>query len=161
MSADPREFLDEAEIDEETLEESLRAYVFQSSDFLPPDRMRAALAEAYGEDPVADALKTLEADPEARSALARALLEASWAVPGEAEKIRSATEYTTEKLPVVTLSITAIALLYGYWLHKTGGVKEVRKTTKTAPDGTTTETEVKSYYPFGTPLGEIFRRLGW
>lgn len=33
-----------------------------------------------------------------------------------------------EKLPVVTLSITAIALLYSYWLHKTGGVKEVRKT---------------------------------
>ena len=88
MSADPQEFLDEAEIDEETLEESLRAYVFQSSDFLPPDRMRAALTEACGEDPVADVLKMLEADSEARSALARALLQTSWAVPGEAEKIR-------------------------------------------------------------------------
>lgn len=161
MNTDPQEFLDEAKIDEETLEESLRAYVFQSSDFLPPDRMRAALTKAYGEDPVADALKTLEADPEARSALARALLETSWAVPGEAEKIRSATEHTTEKLPVVELSITAIALLYGFWLHKTGGVKEERMTTKTAPDGTTAETEVKTYYPFANPLREIFQRLGW
>ena len=161
MSADPQEFLDEAEIDEETLEESLRAYVFQSSDFLPPDRMRAALTEACGEGPVADVLKTLEADPEARSALARTLLKTSWAVPGEAEKIRSATEHTAEKLPVVELSITAIVLLYGYWLHKTGGVKEVRKTTKTARDGTTTETEVKTNYPFANPLSEIFKRLGW
>ena len=123
--------------------------------------MRAELAEASGEDPVADALKTLEADPEARSALARALLETSWEVPGEAEKIRSATEHTTEKLPVVELSITAIVLLYGYWLHKTGSMKEHRKTTKTAADGTTTETEVKTYYPFANPLRQIFQRLGW
>jgi hypothetical protein len=161
MSTDPQEFLDEAEIDEETLEESLRAYVFQSSDFLPPDRMQAALTKACGEEPVADALKLLEADPEARSALAQALLETSWAVPGEAEKIRSATEHTTEKLPVVELSITAIALLYGYWLHKTGGLKEDRTTTKTAPDGTTTTTKVKTYHPFADPLRETFRRLGW
>ena len=159
MSTD--KFLDEAKIDEETLEESLRAYVFQSSDFLPPARMRAALTEAYGEDPVEDALKTLEADPEARSALARALLETSWAVPGEAEKIRSATEHTTDKLPVVELSVVAIALLYGYWLHKTGGVKEERTTTETAPDGTMTGTEVKSYHQFANPLREIFQRLGW
>ena len=97
--------------------------------------MRAALTEAYGEDPVADALRTLEADPEARSALARALLETSWAIPGEAEKIRSATEHTTEKLPVVELSITATALLYGYWLHKTGGVKEGGRPQRPRPTG--------------------------
>ncbi len=161
MTTDPQEFLDETKIDEETLEESLRAYVFQNSDFLPPERMRAALIEACGEDPISDALKTIEADPEARSALARALLETSWEVPGEAEKIRAAAEHTTEKLPVVTLSITAIALLYGYWLHKTGGVKEVRKTKKTAADGTITETEVKTHYPFANPLREIFQRLDW
>jgi hypothetical protein len=161
MTTGPQEFLDEQKIDEETLEESLRAYVFQNSDFLPPERMRTALTEACGEAPVTDALKTIEADPEARGALARALLETSWRVPGEAEKIRLATEHTTEKLPVVTLSITAVALLYGYWLHKTGGAKEVRKTTKTTADGTTTQTDVKTYYPFANPLRQIFERLGW
>lgn len=161
MTTDPQEFLDETKIDEETLEESLRAYIFQNSDFLPPEQMRAELIEACGEDPVADVLETLEADPEARSALARALLETSWEVPGEAEKIRSATDHTTEKLPVIELSITAIVLLYGYWLHKTDGMKEHRTTTKTAADGTKTETEVKTYYPFANPLRQIFQRLGW
>jgi hypothetical protein len=35
------------------------------------------------------------------------------------------------------------------------------RTTETAPDGTPTETEVTTNYPFTNPLSKIFRRLGW
>ena len=76
-------------------------------------------------------------------------------------------ESTGADVPVCAKCVTpfdlygAIALLYGYWLYRTGGVKERRTTTETTPDGTTTETEVTTNYTFTNPLSEIFRRLGW
>lgn len=137
--------------DPDTIHQCLRYYLSQRLDDLTTEEMHAELIAAYG-DGIDDALNEMVADPLLLENAALLVLSSAWGQAGEPDRILQAAAGAKAKLPVIEVGIIAIAIMYGLYLLRTGGIKRSQRTTIRHKDGSLTETVITEY---ADPLGPL------
>ena len=116
------DYLSRNDVDTDTLHQAARLYLAERADDLPAEEMyRAVVASSADREAVDAALDRLKSDSAMAEQASLALLSAAWEEPGEAERIRPAIEHAKASLPVVEVTIVAVALMYGVYLAVTRG----------------------------------------
>ncbi|MEV4641169.1 hypothetical protein AB0J80_27885 [Actinoplanes sp. NPDC049548] len=155
-------FLESIEADADTIEQGTRYYLAEHTNDLPHGDMHAAiLASAVDAGRAEDYLRLLEHQSDVLEQGALAVLSAAWEEPGQAELVRNALLDAKAKLPVIEAGILAIVVMYGLYLHTTGGKKREKRVVERSANGRFKETTEIEYYSATSPLTAItglFRR---
>jgi hypothetical protein len=160
MSQELLDFLTGQEADAATLQHAVRYLVAERSSDATATEMSQRLVEAAGDATLVDhALRQLETDGPLLEALDLAVLQGAWEDDGLRDLVRGAVIDAKLKLPVVEVTVIAVAALYGAWLARTGGRSRHERVITRNPDGSFEERETTEWYGPEGPLREIGRAL--
>jgi hypothetical protein len=158
------EFLKEIQADPDMIQQALRMYLSQRTNYLTSKKMLTELhTAATSEKELDQLLKQMEHDPNALEQAALAYFEYAWEDDAQQSSIRTAFENAKGRLPVVEVTILAIVAMYGIYLITTKGVTKIRHTIKRNPDGSyeeTVETDKEPFAPVVSAIGQLFGMLG-
>ncbi|MDJ0845110.1 hypothetical protein [Crocosphaera sp.] len=167
MSQSLADFLNENNVDTDTVQLAALYYLAELTDYLTPEAMRNKIVEDTGNEArVEQVLTQFQNDSLAVTNVALILLSSAWnSSDAEAEKIKEFIEDAQGKCaitPTQTLAIAAVAIVaiitggatwsYNRYLETTGGVTGTKTETIENPDGTTKYVETKEYEGFAPPL---------
>ena len=125
------QFLNEIRADSDTLQHALRMHLSEQSDDLTPEEMLDVMRNAgANEEELNRQLKILEQDPAAVEGVALTYLENAWENEKEKQSVSHTLEAAKEKLPVIEVTVIAVAAMYAMYLLATKGVT-YRKVIKT------------------------------
>jgi hypothetical protein len=158
------EHLNEIHASHDVVQQALRIYLAEQTEYLPIDDMRQQLQTATGSSTMVDeqlaALARSSADIE-QGALV--LLSDAWADPAQRDRVRAALAAANQSLPVVEAAILAVVVMYGMYLLATRGVQKETHVVRRAADGSLEETRDTTFANpapwFGTIIG-LFGRTG-
>lgn len=157
-------YLNEIHASHDVVQQALRLYLAEQTEYLPIDDMRRQLQTAAGGPAVADEqLEALARSSEDLEQAALVLLSDAWADPAQRDQVRAALTAANQSLPVVEAAVLAVVVMYGMYLLATGGVQKETHVVRRAADGSLEETREKTFANpapwFGAILG-LFGRTG-
>ena len=158
MTQSLKDFLDDRQVDTDTVQQAARYYLAERTNDLTPEEMRQRLINAVGDRQAVDsALRKLERDSSFVENASLLFLSSAWNEPSEKEHVQNCFDDAKGKLPVVEVAILAIVAMYGMYLVATGGVKKEEFTVLRRPDGTLEKRMVKEYFGPEGPLANVVK----
>lgn len=141
--------------DTDTVQQALRYYLAERLDDLPPEEMLDRMYQVAGRTHTDTALAELTQNAQLLEHGALAILATAWADESERPRVKSALIDAKAKLPVIEISVIAMACMYGLYLLVTGGIKKSDTTIIRKPDGSFEVRQTIEYSDPARPLGAI------
>jgi len=140
------DYLNSIHASRDVVQQALRLYVADETDFLPVIDMRSEL-EAATDDPAAISaqLQALESSSKQLEQVALLYLSTAWADPAQRDQVRAALDAANKSLPIIEAAILAVVAMYALYLATTKGKATVRHTVRHSPDGTYEESDEVTY----------------
>jgi len=146
------------------IQQALRMYLSERTNDCTSKEMLAELhTAAISQEGLDHLLEEFKHDPDILSQAALVYFEYAWEDDTERPSIRAAFEYAKDRLPVVEITILAIAAMYGMYLLTTKGVTKIERTTKKNPDGsyeTIERIEKEPFAPIVSAITQMFKKPG-
>ena len=159
MNKTLEEWIRETRSDPDTIQQALRLHLAErTSDMTPEemlDEMRTAAADPQQ---LEEQLQRLERDSSALTQAAMEYFQQTWDEKAPNPSIDSAFTHAKEKLPVIEVTVLAIAAMYAMYLVVTGAVTEEVETQEKKLDGTYKVTKKVKREPFG-PIGTAITKI--
>jgi hypothetical protein len=151
------------QVDGDSLMQAARYYIAERTDDLDTADMLAEMVARTGRRAAVQAeLERLTGDTTRMESAAFTVLREAWNDVDERARVERSIDAAKQKLPVVEVTILGMVVLYGMYLHVTGGRKSVttRSTDKGDKGGRVDETTTE-YYPHPLKsLVDLFRAQG-
>jgi hypothetical protein len=140
------DYLNSIHASRDVVQQALRLYVAEETDFMPVGDMRGEL-EAATADPtaVSEQLLKLESSSKQLEQVALLYLSAAWVDPAQRDQVRAALDAANKSLPVLEAATLAVVAMYAMYLATTKGKAKEKHTVEHRPDGSFEETSETTY----------------
>jgi hypothetical protein len=153
------DYLNELKASRDVVQQALRYYVAQKTNYLPPEDMREQLAAETGDASELEAqLAALAQSSDELEDAALTYLSVAWTDPGERDRVRAALAAANKSLPVIEGVVLATVAMYAMYLLATGGKAKEMRTVQREADGSYKE-KVETVYASPKPWLQIFGRF--